>query len=456
MEYVAVGLSAACLALLAYMALTNRRRIGREAELSERLNEVRAELIERIGDQNLPLLLERLGRIDGLTEASRAALERVSETLGDKLGGFQREAFDRFEATGASVRRSLAEGREEQGASVERFKREMGESLRQSSLALEARLAALQAGNERKLDEMRGVVETKLVEALNRQLNASFKSVQEHLESVQKGLGEMQGLASDVGDLRKVISNVKTRGVFGEIQLERILEQMLAPDHYETNYQAKPNSRERVEFAIRLPGKGEGEEPVYLPIDSKFPSEDYEALLSAYEGGERERIDAARGVFAAKIRAFAKEIGGKYINPPRTSDFAILFLPFESLYAEVAQTAGLFEELQSRYKIAVTGPATLSAFLNALQMGFKTLRIERRSAEVWTVLGAVKTEFERFAGALQKVQNSLQTADSQLTDLVGTRTRAMARQLRGVAGLPDAEARALLPVDSDAADPDDA
>jgi DNA recombination protein RmuC len=266
--------------------------------------------------------------------------------------------------------------------------------------------------------------------------------VSEHLNNVQQGLGEMKTLASDVGGLKKALLNVKNRGTFGEVQLERILEDMLSPAQYEKNVAAKAGSQDRVEFAIRLPGQSE-EDLVYLPIDSKFPIEDYERLLEGNENGDREQIDAARKALAARVKLFAKSIHEKYIDPPRTTEFAILFLPTEGLYAEIVQNVELFTALQRDFRITVTGPTTLAAFLNALQMGFKTLAIEKRSVEVWKVLGAVKTEFNKFSDALAKTQDKIRAADKELDTLVGTRTNVMKRQLRQVEELPEAEAEAL-------------
>ena len=319
----------------------------------------------------------------------------------------------------------------------------IGDEFARSRQELAGQLEQLRAGNELKLEQIRATVDEKLAQTLERRLAESFKSVSEHLNTVQQGLGEMKSLAADVGGLKRALTNVKIRGTFGEVQLERILGQMLHPGQYERNAQVKAGSQERVEFALRLPGQEDGE-TVYLPIDSKFPTEDYERLLQAMESGEKDAVEAARRALALRLRVFARDIHQKYIEPPRTTDFAILFLPTEGLYAEVAQNTELFEALQRDYKVTVTGPTTLSAFLNALQMGFKTLAIEKRSVEVWRVLGAVKTEFETFARALEGVQQKLRTADSELDKLVGTRTNVMNRKLREVERLPEEEASLML------------
>jgi len=319
----------------------------------------------------------------------------------------------------------------------------IGDEFARSRQELAGQLEQLRAGNELKLEQIRVTVEEKLAQTLERRLAESFKSVSEHLNTVQQGLGEMKTLAADVGGLKRALTNVKIRGTFGEVQLERILGQMLHPGQYEHNAQVKAGSQERVEYALRLPGQEDGE-TVYLPIDSKFPTEDYERLLQAFDSGEKEAVEAARRALALRLRVFARDINQKYIEPPRTTDFAILFLPTEGLYAEVAQNTELFEALQRDFKVTVTGPTTLSAFLNALQMGFKTLAIEKRSVEVWRVLGAVKTEFETFARALESAQQKLRAADNELDKLVGTRTNVMTRKLREVERLPESEAELML------------
>jgi len=311
-----------------------------------------------------------------------------------------------------------------------------GQALQRSEIARQ--MEVLRNSNEQKLEQMRVTVDEKLQKTLDRRLAESFKSVSEHLDHVQRGLGEMKTLAADVGGLKKALTNVKIRGTFGEVQLERILEQMLHPGQYDRNVMVQPGSQQRVDFALRLP------EGVWLPMDSKFPADDYERLLEGVEQGDKEAIEAARRNLAARLRLFAKDIADKYICPPHTTEFAILFLPTEGLYAEVAQNPVLFEQLQRDYRVTITGPTTLAAFLNALQMGFKTLAIEQRSVEVWKVLGAVKTEFETFATALDKAQKKIRDADQELDKLVGTRTNVMARKLREVERLPEAEVPMIL------------
>jgi DNA recombination protein RmuC len=308
---------------------------------------------------------------------------------------------------------------------------------------LEKKMAELQTGNERKLDEMRATVDEKLQKTLEARLGESFKLVSERLEAVHKGLGDMQQLATGVGDLKRVLTNVKTRGVLGEYQLESILEQMLTIDQYGRNVKTKEGSNALVEFAIKLPGRGDKDKAVWLPIDSKFPKEDFEALMDAYDQALPDLIEEYRKSFVKGIRKCALDISGKYVDPPNTTDFAILFLPFESLYAEVLRTPGLFESIQREHKIIITGPTTLSALLNSLQMGFRTLAIEKRSGEVWQLLGAVKTEFGNFGAILDKTKKKLQEA-SNVIEQAGTRTRAIERRLRDVQELPKEDAVALI------------
>ena len=297
---------------------------------------------------------------------------------------------------------------------------------------------------EKRLDEMRLMVEEKLQKTLNERIGQSFELVRSQLENVQKGLGEMKTLAEDVGGLKKVLGNVKTRGTFGEIQLSALLEQMLSPEQYEANVKTRKNATEFVEFAIKLPGKDNGKDVVYLPIDAKFPKDVYEQYIDAYEEGDASLMESTSKQLEITIKRMAKDIRDKYIEPPYTTDFAILFLPFESIYAEVIRRTALVETLQKDFKIVVTGPTTLGAILNSLQMGFRTLAIQKRTSEVWSVLGAVKTEFGKFGGMLEKVQKNLQSAGDQLEEVMGKRTRAIERKLRQVEALPTEESRKML------------
>ena len=317
------------------------------------------------------------------------------------------------------------------------------QSLKEVREAIEKQLNAIRDDNEKQLNQMRHTVDQKLHETLEKRLGESFKLVSERLELVHKGLGEMQSIATGVGDLKRVLDNVKTRGILGEYMLENILEQLLTPDQYDRNVAPKKGSQANVEFAVKLPGKEHGEW-VWLPIDSKFPLQSYEKLLVAYETGDPTRIDQGIKELLKAVEGFARDISDKYIDPPNTTDFALMFLPIESLYGEILRHPGLFENLQRTYRVTVVGPTTLSALLNSLQMGFRTLAVQRRSSEVWKILEAVKTEFTKFQVQLEKVDKQLSSASRSLQDLRATRTRVMTRKLREVSLLDPVEARSLL------------
>lgn len=316
------------------------------------------------------------------------------------------------------------------------------QKLDQMRRSLSESLERMQTGNQAQLDSIRKTVDEKLQETLDRKLNDSFQLVSQRLEQVYKGLGEMQTLAAGVGDLKKVLSNVKTRGVLGEIQLGAILEQLLTPDQYAVNVATKQGSQANVEYAIRLPGTNES--PVWLPVDAKFPLDAYEQLLAAYDTADAAQVEVAVKALKTRVKSFAKDVQTKYIDPPNTTDFAILFIPVEGLYAELVR-AGMVEILQREYKVTLAGPTTMSALLNSLQMGFRTLAIQKRSSEVWKVLGAVKSEFDKFATVLEAAQNRLNQANSELDKLVGTRTRQIQRTLKNVETLPDESILAALP-----------
>lgn len=313
------------------------------------------------------------------------------------------------------------------------------ENIRQT---VEKKLEYIQTDNNHKLDEIRKIVDEKLEERMTK----SFQMVSERLEQVYKGLGEMQTLASGVGDLKKVLSGVKTRGILGEIQLGAILEEILAPDQYETNVVTKKGTKNPVEYAIKLPT--ENDDRIYLPIDSKFPVDAYADLVEAYDSGSKEQIDSMAAILRTRIRTFAKDISSKYIDPPNTTEFALMFLPFEGLYAEVVNR-GLVEELQRDYKVNVAGPSTMAALLNSLQMGFRTFAIQKRSGEVWNVLGAVKTEFDKFGTVLEATQQRLEQANKELDSLVGVRTRQIQRKLKDVASLSQQQTTRIFPLTSE-------
>ena len=324
--------------------------------------------------------------------------------------------------------------------------------LEQMRTTIENKLLALQTDNNLKLEKMRETVDEKLHHTLEKRLGESFKLVSDRLEQVHKGLGEMQTLANGVGDLKRVLSNVKTRGILGEIQLGNILEQILAPSQYEKNISTKRGSRDVIEFAIALPGKDDSGERVYLPVDSKFPMEPYQVLLTAYESGDAQAVEEAAKFLETTIKKCAKDIRDKYIDPPHTTEFGILFFPTEGLYAESLRRPALMEYLQRELSIMIAGPTTLAAFLNSLQMGFKTLAIEQRSSEVWNVLGAVKTEFGKFGEILRNAQKKINLASQDIDELVGTRTRQIQRKLREVQELP---ASAMGVLEEEGAEGDD-
>ena len=367
------------------------------------------------------------------------------------------------------IRQEMKENREEMARNMRELRTELNQTLNLSTQQMQNTLHrnlmttnemqrekfesmnrqqdALVKTTEKRLDEMRLMVEEKLQKTLNERIGQSFELVRSQLENVQKGLGEMKTLAEDVGGLKKVLGNVKTRGTFGEIQLGALLEQMLSPEQYASNVKTRKNATEFVEFAIKLPGKDDGKEVVYLPIDAKFPKDVYEQYVDAYEAGDVSLMESTSKQLEITLKRMAKDIHDKYIEPPYTTDFAILFLPFESIYAEVIRRTSLVESLQKDYKIIVTGPTTLGAILNSLQMGFRTLAIQTRTSEVWSVLGAVKTEFGKFGGMLEKVQKNLQNAGDQLEEVMGKRTRAIERKLRQVEALPVEDSSKMLSLD---------
>ena len=390
------------------------------------------------------ILLLTQRRHDGQSEL-RMELNNSLQAFGKTISDNQRTAsasqdqrLSSMEQNNALDFERLRRSQEDRIRSLEQSNEQKLEAIRQT---MERRLSAIQTENAEKLASMQQVVDEKLQKTLESRISESFKLVSEQLEKVYKGLGEMQTVASGVSDLKKVLSNVKTRGILGDAQLGAILAELLAPEQYDRDVATKPGSRDRVEFAIKLPG--DGEHTVYLPIDAKFPGETFAMLQDAYAEGDPERINAAAKALEIRLKAEAKDIRDKYIDPPNTTDFGILFLPFEGLYAE-AVNRGLLEELQRTYRVNVTGPSTMAAFLNSLQMGFRTLAIQQRSGEVWQVLGAVKTEFEKFGDVLERSQQRLQLVNNELDTLIGTRTRAINRKLKDVERLDAPDAGKLL------------
>ncbi len=491
--------------LVILLMIIFRKKDGTGGELSEKLIKLDAGL-SRLD----PLMREEFGRSRDESRSTfkenREELSNSFKTLGDNLtrtvtdlSNAQKGQFEIFSVQLAQLAKSFDEkaarlkeqvdasskdSRNEQSASLRMFedsftknvrdfnelqrqkfedlitrqdniRKEAEEKLREIRETVEGRLKMMQDDNTKKLEEMRKTVDEKLQETVEKRFNESFKLISDRLEQVHKGLGEMQTLASGVGDLKKVLANVKTRGNLGEIQLGAILEQILSPEQFVKNAAVKEGSQERVEYAIKLPGRDSNDKPLLLPVDSKFPVEDYQRLLEAYDNPSNAGgIDAASKQFENSVKKNARDIREKYINPPATTDFAMMFVPTEGLYAEITRRTGLFEHLQRELKVVVAGPSNFAALLNSLQMGFRTLAIEKRSSEVWEILGAVKTEFGYFGDVLNKTKKKLQEA-TNVIDKAGTRSRAIERKLRTVQELPQEQSVALLGENENSSDNDD-
>lgn len=450
-------------------------RAGRE-EARGAAKELREELSDGLkssGD-TLSKTLESVGRaqqtqfdamakqLKELTDSNQHALEGVRTTFDSrskelqegndkKLDEMRREVSDGLKTASDALSKMLDTASRTQQGQLEGMTKQLKELAESNQQALDrirttfdSRVKELQEGNERKLDEMRKTVDERLHDTLEKRLGESFKLVGDRLEAVHKDLGEMQNLATGVGDLKRVLTNVRARGTWAEVQLGAILDQILTPDQYEKNVQVKSGLGERVEYAVRLPGPKEDPAAcLWLPIDSKFPQEDYLRIQAAAERADPDGVQTAAEDLARTVRTAAKEIHDKYVNPPNTTDFAIMFLATEGLYAEVLRQPALAEDLQLRYRVVVAGPTTLAAILSSLRMGFQTLAIEKRAAEVWRVLGAIKTEFGKFGGVLDKVKRQLDTA-SRTIEETGARSRAMEKKLRSVEQLPETEASTIL------------
>lgn len=460
---------------------------GQAQQTGQRIERVESELRREISDssrggrqeiqQTLATFQETLTRQDAeATRTQNTQLDAFAQQLLQLRGTLGDTLTQQLQAISLGMSQQAQEATRTQNAQIDAFAQQLvqlrgtlgdtltnqlkdlseanARRLAEVRTTLESQLTLLQQSNTAKLDEMRATVDEKLQSTLQARLGESFKQVADRLEQVHKGLGEMQTLAQGVGDLKHLLTNVKTRGMFGEAQLAALLEQVFAPDQYATQVATRPGSRNVVDFAIKLPGRGEDGAPCWLPIDAKFPNEDYERLLDAQQRADAEGAELAARGLEQRIKLEAKSMADKYLEPPHTTDFAILFLPTEGLYAEVLRRPGLMEALQREHRVTLTGPTTLMAMLNALQMGFRTLALEKRSSEVWQVLGAVKTEFTKFGDVLAKVKNQTQTVLNTL-DAAETRSRAMGRALKTVEALPQDRAQALLPVDPlDAADAD--
>ncbi|MDH7516330.1 MAG: DNA recombination protein RmuC [Bacteroidota bacterium] len=398
--------------------------------------------------------------VEKLTSTTEQKLEAVRASVADSSNALRnelRETLVAFNRTVMEGMKGLSEAQQRQldsfSTRIDSLTKTVEEKLEAMKNSVEDRLTQMRNDNERQLERMRETVDEKLHDTLEKRLGESFRQVSERLEEVHKGLGEMQTLASGVGDLKKVLTNVKARGTWGEVQLGALLEQVLTPEQYAANVAMKGG--ERVEFAVKLPGKGDRkDEVVWLPIDSKFPLEDYQRLLEAQERADIAAVEASGKQLENRLRSCAKDIAEKYIDPPFTTDFAILFLPTEGLFAEVLRRPGLADSLQRLYRVSIAGPTTLLALLNSLQMGFRTLAIEKRSSEVWSLLGAVKTEWRKYGEALEKVQRKLHEATDGI-DTVRKRTRVIDRKLRDVQELPAEAAAALLPQDEPTNDSED-
>ena len=449
----------AALAAVLALQLAARRR-GDTKKLESQLTELRAALEKELEE----LRDDTRGEIRASREETNTAVRESMRAVGDTLAAVQKQASSVQDTRLRELVESVARSQEmlqktvsERLSSVEERFRDFTEQDKQSletvRQTVQTGLTSLQQDNAAQLEKMRATVDEKLQKTLDERITQSFKLVNDRLQEVYAGLGEMRTLASGVGDLKKVLSNVKTRGILGEIQLGAIIEEMLPREQYEENVATVPGSSNRVESAIRLPGAEDG--TVWLPVDAKFPADIYHQLVDAYDAGDPAQIAAAASLLDARIKGCAKDIRDKYIDPPNTTDFGIMFLPFEGLYAEVVRR-GLADVVQRQYKVSIAGPTTFAALLNSLQMGFRTLAIQKRSSEVWTVLGAVKTEFQSFGEVLTTAQKRIEQTSAELDRLVGVRTRKINSKLRQVSELPAPEARDVLEDGSAPAEDDDA
>ncbi len=437
----ALSVLSAALSLLSVLTARSGRRDS-ERELRRQLDQLESELAGELRRRESSIANE----LRQTRQESTILIQNAVGGLGNRLSDSQKQAAElQSSSLGQLARQMMGQQENLQKQLEERLRTLSAQSeyqMKETRETVERRLNAIQKDNSDQLSRIRETVDEKLQKTLEERLGQSFKQVSDQLQQVYKGLGEMQTLATGVGDLKKVLSNVKTRGILGEIQLGAILEQILAPEQYSTNVATRPGSRDVVEYAVRLPGSEEGG-VVWLPIDAKFPGDLYGQLMDAYDQGDKEVIQGLQKQLEQRIKAEARDIRDKYIEPPYTTEFGILFLPVEGLYAEVVRL-GLVETLQRDYKINIAGPTTMAALLNSLQMGFRTLAIQKRSSEVWNVLGAVKSEFQKFGDVLKKTRDRLRQADDELETLVGTRTNQINRRLREVSSLSEDNAQALL------------
>ncbi len=434
-DWILMALAALNLLILIFIGLASRRREDDSTQTQALVTMLR-DAARADSDRLERELRDELGRNAQLARADLGNFQQMLLNQSGDVARTQNEQIDSFRAQLGAMQQLIADQLRALGeASANRLAEVRG--------TVQTQLAALQEGNERKLEQMRATVDEKLHATLEQRLGESFKQVAERLEAVHQGLGDMRNMARDVGSLNRVLTNVKTRGLIGEYQLGGLLEQVFTPEQYGANVETVPGSGARVEFAIRLPGRRDDGAPLWLPIDAKFPREDYERLLDAQDRADPVAAESAAKAIESRLRLEAKTIREKYIAAPHTTDFGILFVPTEGLYAEALRRPGLVEALQREHRITLAGPTTLLATLNSLQMGFRTLALERRSAEVWEVLGAVKSEFQKFGDVLAKTKKKLEEASNQI-DLAQTRTNVMVRKLKGVETLPDGRAQALL------------
>ena len=427
-----VGLIIGLGGLVLFVYLSLKKAISSEAMVAVIREGLAQEFKENRSELNGSLMQNRKENAD--------AIDRLTKQLEDKLERINENMLRGTKENREDIKQTLKEFQDLFSKDIKDFTEAQGKKFD----AMASKQDELVKSTELKLEKMRETVDEKLHKTLEERLGQSFKLVSERLEAVQKGLGEMQTLANGVGDLKKVLNNVKTRGVLGEYQLGNILEQILAPEQYDANVKTKKGSNDLVEFAIKLPGKDDEGSQVYLPIDAKFPQDDYVRLQDAFDAGDVAGIETATKSLMNSVKKFAKDIHEKYVDPPHTTDISILFLPVEGLYAEVVRHPQMVSDLQRDYQVIITGPSTLAAILNSFAMGFRTLAIQKRSSEVWKVLGAVKTEFSKFGGVLEKAQKKINEANKDLETLVGTRTKMMLSKLKKVEELPGPEADKLL------------
>ena len=422
------------------LVVTGRQKTIREinSEAGRNLND----LMRHQEDENDALRENLRSDIIGSRAETVGFIDRSFKSYGDLVAKNQNSQASQQNERLAEVNNTLSKYTLESEQKLDNIRQAVTARIADLTQENNRQIEQLKNTMDKQLDQMRQTVDEKLQKTLESRIGESFRLVNERLEQVYKGLGEMQSLATGVGDLKKVLSNVKTRGILGEVQLGNILEQILAPGQYDTNVATKPGSSERVEFAVRLPGNSE-DSCVYLPIDAKFPGDAYAHLMDAYDTGDADAVEAAAKELERVIKSEAKDIREKYVDPPYTTDFGIMFLPVEGLYAEVVRR-GLLEQLQREYKVNIAGPTTMAALLNSLQMGFRTLAIEKHTSEVWETLGAVKTEFEKFEGVLAKAQKDLNSVGDDLSKLIGTRTRSIQRKLRDVEKLEDSRTIQML------------